>query len=381
MRVTLTSRIFSPEPAAASYRLAALADALDEAGHTVTVLTSTVPGDAAYGTRASVRVKRFPVLRDAAGYVRGYVQYMSFDIPLFFRVLFGRGSDVIITEPPPTTGFVVRLAAAIRRTPYVYYAADIWSDASESTGAPELVVRVVRGLESFALRGAQAVIAVTDGVAERVRELGGHDRVTVIRNGIDTTIFTPEGPRIDTAPMVVYAGTTSEWQGADIFVRAFVKVLEAVPNARLIFLGQGSARDDLVRLAAGLKLSAVEFHGVVPPAEAARWLRSAHAGLVSMKPGQGYDFAYPTKIHAAVACGVPVVYAGVGPGRESIEKDGLGYAVDYDADAVSQALVSALTTTPTDAERARIRAVAVDTVDLAVVARTAAAVVQRSAKR
>jgi hypothetical protein len=147
-----------------------------------------------------VRVKRFPVLRDAAGYVRGYVQYMSFDVPLFFRLLVGRGSDVIVAEPPPTTGFVVRIAAAMRRTPYVYYAADIWSDASESTGAPAFVVRVVRRLESFALRGARAVIAVTDGVAERVRELAGHDRVSVIRNGIDTTIFTPDGPRIDTAP-------------------------------------------------------------------------------------------------------------------------------------------------------------------------------------
>jgi glycosyltransferase involved in cell wall biosynthesis len=381
MRVTLTSRIFSPEPAAASYRLAALADALDEAGHTVTVLTSTVPGDADSDTRATVRVKRFPVLRDAAGYVRGYVQYMSFDIPLFFRVLFGRRSDVIVTEPPPTTGFIVRIVAAIRRTPYVYYAADIWSDASESTGAPTFVVRIVRRLESFALRGARSVIAVTDGVAVRVRELGGHDRVSVIRNGIDTTIFTPDGPRIDTPPLVVYAGTTSEWQGADIFVRAFAKVLDVVPDARLVFLGQGSARDDLVRLTAELKLSAVEFHGVVPPAEAALWLRSAHAGLVSMKPGQGYDFAYPTKIHAAIACGVPVVYAGVGPGREAIERDRLGYAVDYDDDAVSQALVAVLSAAPTNAERARIRAVAVDTVDISAVARRAASVVGEAARR
>ncbi|KQV06030.1 glycosyltransferase family 4 protein [Leifsonia sp. Root112D2] len=381
MRVTIASRIFSPEPAAASYRLAALANALDEAGHTVTVLTSTVPGDADSDTRATVRVKRFPVLRDAAGYVRGYVQYMSFDIPLFFRVLFGRRSDVIVTEPPPTTGFIVRIAAAIRRTPYVYYAADIWSDASESTGAPAFVVRIVRRLESFALRGARSVIAVTDGVAVRVRELGGHDRVSVIRNGIDTTIFTPDGPRIDTPPLVVYAGTTSEWQGADIFVRAFAKALQAVPDARLVFLGQGSARDKLVRLAGELKLSAVEFHGVVPPSEAASWLRSAHAGLVSMKPGQGYDFAYPTKIHAAIACGVPVVYAGVGPGREAIEKDRLGYAVDYDDDAVSQALVAVLSAAPTNAERARIRAVAVDTVDISAVARRAASVVGEAARR
>jgi Glycosyltransferase len=159
-------------------------------------------------------------------------------------------------------------------------------------------------------------------------------------------------------------------------VRAFPTVLEAVPDARMVFLGQGSARDELVRLAGELRLRSVEFHAVVPPAEAARWLRSAHAGLVSMKPGQGYDFAYPTKIHAAIACGVPVVYTGVGPGRQAIEDERLGLAVDYDVDAVAQALVSALTSTPTHDDRARIRAVAVDTVDLAVVARRAASVVE-----
>ncbi|MDO5500237.1 MAG: hypothetical protein Q4F67_11230 [Propionibacteriaceae bacterium] len=37
----------------------------------------------------------------------------------------------MIVEPPPTTGLVVRVACALRRTPYVYYAADLWSVAAE----------------------------------------------------------------------------------------------------------------------------------------------------------------------------------------------------------------------------------------------------------
>src|SRR3546814_10831501 len=37
-----------------------------------------------------ILVRRARVLRDAAGYVRGYLQYMSFDIPLAVRLLLAR---------------------------------------------------------------------------------------------------------------------------------------------------------------------------------------------------------------------------------------------------------------------------------------------------
>ncbi|MCP2371291.1 glycosyltransferase involved in cell wall biosynthesis [Agromyces terreus] len=352
----ITSRIFAPEPAAAAYRLAALARALADGGDRVTVLTTRAPAADSGEPAASagihqasgpaptvpIRVRRFPVLRDASGQVRGYLQYLSFDVPLAFRLLFARGVDVVVTEPPPTTGFVVRMACALRRIPYVYYAADIWSDAAESTGAPAFVVSVVRRLESWALRGARAVIAVTDGVADRARELAGHDRVTVVRNGIDTTVFTPDGPVTDGPPTAVYAGTTSEWQGADVFVRAWPRVRAAVPDARLMFLGQGSAWADLQRLARELAPDAVEFHDLVPPREAAVALRSARVGVVSLKPGQGYDFAFPTKVYAALGCGTPVVYVGPGEASAVIERDRLGRAVAYDVEATAAALIELL---------------------------------------
>lgn len=342
MRVTIASRVYAPEPAAASFRLAALAAALAQAGHDVTVLTvrafegsaPEVPG---------VDVRRAPVLRDATGTVRGYVQYLSFDIPLLLRLLFSRRADVVVSEPPPTTGFMVRLALAVRRIPYVYYAADVWSDATAAMGAPRVVVAALRAVERFALRGAVRVIAVSDGVAARVRELAGHDRVDVVRNGVDTDTFTPCGPTDDLGATAVYAGTMSEWQGAEIFIRALPSVRSVVPDARLLFLGQGSARAELEGVVAELGLGdAVTFGGLVPPVDAARALRSARAALVSLRPGQGYDFAVPTKLFAGAACGAPVVFAGEGDSCEVIGSSGIGVAVAYETEAVAAALIAAL---------------------------------------
>src|SRR5690606_6119079 len=142
-------------------RLRSLAKALRDRDARVCVLTTRPPAPAPPADDDGIDVRRWPVLRDASGYVRGYLPYLSFDVPLFLRILFGPGADAYVCEPPPTTGFFLRLACAIRRRPYVYYAADIWSDAAQATGASGLVLKVVRWMEAFAMRGARDVIAVT----------------------------------------------------------------------------------------------------------------------------------------------------------------------------------------------------------------------------
>lgn len=346
----IASRIFMPEASAASFRLEAVAKALVEDGQNVQVLTTRVPGKETNGL-PGVSVSRWPVKRDKTGYVRGYVPYMSFDIPLFFRLLCGKKASVLLVEPPPTTGVMVRLASALRRTPYVWYAADVWSDASEIAGAPVPVVRAVRWMESFTIKGAAAVVAVSDGVADRVRALGG-TRVEVVPNGIDTSTFTPDGSVLTAEEKAqhqlgdsffLYAGTASEWQGAEVFAHAIEQLRAEYPTAQVVYLGQGSSWETIAQVAASItegdpSFPAVVQHPLVPAEEAARWQRSALASLVSIRPGIGYDFAYPTKILAALASGTPVLYAGVGPVVDDVTAFDLGECSDHEPGAVASAM-------------------------------------------
>ena len=305
------------------------------------MLTTRPPADFVVDDGA-LSVKRWPVLRDRTGNVRGYVQYMSFDIPLFFRLLLTR-RDLTVVEPPPTTGVVVRVVSTLQRRPYAYYAGDVWSDGAASMGAAAVVVRVLRFLEAWALRGAAKVLCVSDEVAQRVAALGvAPERLVVVGNGIDTTAFNRDAVPIDGGSAFVYTGTMSEWQGSDVFIRALAKVRTEIPDVRMTFLGQGSAQAELRALAEELCPGAVDFRGLVPPAECARWIRAAKAATVSIKPHIGYDFAKPTKIYAATACGTPVIFAGVGAGRDLIASEALGWAPGYDVDDVAEAMRSAL---------------------------------------
>ena len=356
MRVIIVSRIYRPEPSAASLFLGSVSDALTAGGHEVEVLTAKpLPGqgEASRGER----VRTFPVLRDANGYVRGYVQYMSFDLPLAFRLLFARRPAAVFVEPPPTTGAVVRVVCALRRIPYVYDAADIWSDAAGQATESRTVVRVLRWIERFALRGAAELVTISDGVVERLRQLGVSSPVEVTGFGADTTEF--EYREAPTERLFIYAGTYTGLHGADILIEAFARFTETHPGYRLRFIGNGTEQERMRARADALGLgSAVEFAPPVPPAELAPQLARSVASLATLQPGGGYEYAFTSKAYSSMAAGCPVIFAGPGPTgpflRDAARAVPAGAAVAYDADAIADAMRAAADAPLSGADRARV---------------------------
>ncbi|TNM68758.1 glycosyltransferase family 4 protein [Streptomyces sp. NP160] len=401
MRTVVVTRAFAPEPAAAAWRQAALARALAGAGHAVEVLTSRLPAGVADRAASpaegdpAVRVRRWPVLRDATGNVRGYVQYASFDLPaalrLAARVLGPRGArpDVVVVEPPPTTGLVVRLVCGLRRVPYAYYAADLLSLAAAEAGLPGPALRLLTALEAWVLRGAARVMTVDEGYAERVRALGvPPERVVVVGTGVDTDQLRPPAPGDDVGddagdddpPAFVYAGTMSEVQGAGVLVDALARVLPEHPGSRAVFYGGGVQAAALAERARDLAPGLIAFPGLVAPSVIARATATARAGLASQRPDTAYAFAFLVKPLAATACGAPVVYAGAGPFAQLVGEHRLGWAVPWDVDAVAAALREALERpAPTAQERARLVAWTREHHSLRSVARRAAAAVETAA--
>lgn len=342
--VVVATRLYPPEVGAAAFRLRALARGLAGAGARVRVVTTTPPRGASDPVDDDrVIVSRAPVLRDAGGNVRGYVQYLSFDIPLFFRLLFSR-ADAVVSEPPPTTGLVVAVTSWLRGRPFIYYAADVWTDGLVALGSPRFLIGIMRGVEGAVLRAAAGVVAVSDEVAEKVRAFGvAGERVTVVGNGVDTETFTADGSVADHGwPCFVYTGAMSEWQEPTIFVRAMPRILDEFPSATLYFFGQGAEESALRSTALELGLDCVRFGGVIPPAETATWIRGATAALASIKPGIGYDFAKPTKTYAAAACGTPVIFAGIGAGARLVQENDLGWSCGHDPDSVASAMFEAI---------------------------------------
>lgn len=336
----IATRLFPPEVSAGAFRLGALATALRDRGNHVVVLTTAPPRHAPPTADATgIDIRRWPVLRDRGGNVRGYIQYASYDTPLLLRLLFAR-FDVVIAESPPTTGLITLIVARLRRRPVVYYAADVWTDGVISMGAPLPIIALMRWMERTVLRRSAAIISVSDEVTERLIALeAAPERISTVGNGIDTSVFTPDAPvPYDGGRYFVYTGTMSEWQRPDVFIRAFAEVADQDPELRLKFFGQGSVEGDLRELAEQIAPGRIDFGGVVSPVQSASWIRGAVASLVSIVPGIGYDFARPTKTYAAAAVGTPVLFAGPETGARLVRDADLGRAVPFDPGSVATAM-------------------------------------------
>ncbi|WP_445153913.1 glycosyltransferase [Arthrobacter sp. Hor0625] len=370
--VAIASRIFAPEVGAAAYRLEALANALACQGAEVRVITSRPPRGLSQ-LSGNYDVRRWPVLRDAGGNVRGYLQYLSFDLPLFFRLLLLPRPHVVVVEPPPTTGFVVKLVCRLRKIPYVYFSADVSSAAAKGIGLKGPALRLLTWMERSVLSSAAAVLAVSEGVRQEIQTLcGGQRDVCVVGTGVDTTTFSSEGPnKAQEGLYFVYAGTMSEIQGARVFIEAFSLIAERHQDTRLIMFGQGVELPALKELARPLG-SQVEFRPPTSGVEVASWFRSSLANLASVRPGKGYDFAFATKALAGLAAGSPAIYAGVGPMGQLIDENQLGRSCDWTPEGVAEALEEMIASPVSSAERARLSAWADENFSLQSVARRAA---------
>lgn len=342
--VVIATRIFDPEPAIAAEIQHSFAKALSNGGYDVTVLTTKVPRHSTYSD-GNLDVRRWPALRDKDGYIKGVVQYLSFDIPLFFRLMFHYPKpDVVLLEPPPTTAMMVRAVCWLRRIPYVYHVADLWSEAVTDDDAGKLVQKLLRAGEIWALKGALVLMSAYPGMTGGLKALGIEKNVETIGLGVDTDIYKPEGPLKDNLPakkILLYAGTASYVHGAEIFVDAFNLIKDEFPDVGLVFMGQGTAFD-WIRAQAEASCGRIAVMPRQDSANAAAWLRASVASLASVKPGP-YSFAFPTKAYSSAACGVPVIYTGAKDAGEIIENNHLGWFADYTAEAVAEAMRAALT--------------------------------------
>jgi glycosyltransferase involved in cell wall biosynthesis len=210
----------------------------------------------------------------------------------------------------------------------------------------------VRWIETRALRGAAAVVAVSDGVAEAVREMAPETRIEVVGHGVDPRSFhagvRPLEPELD----AVYVGTASEWHGAGVFAAALRILDERGIHPRVAFVGQGSDWDQLREELGGLP--GVTFGPSVDADTAARRLRGARVALASLKPSVGYDFAVPTKMYSALAVGTPVVLSAPARLHSLVEANGLGWACSEDPEEIAGAMQRAIADSPSTERRAGI---------------------------
>lgn len=165
--------------------------------------------------------------------------------------------------------------------------------------------------EAFGAAGA--VLAVSDAVARYVSRMAPAATVYVAPNGVDPDRFTADiEPSRPAAPGVLtlgFVGTMKPWHDLDLLVDGFERVHRAMPNSRLLMVGDGPA---CVRLASAARhTAAIEWTGAVSSREIPGLLTSMDVAAAPYPAGEDFYFS-PLKILEYMAAGLPVVASRIG---------------------------------------------------------------------
>jgi glycosyltransferase involved in cell wall biosynthesis len=186
-------------------------------------------------------------------------------------------------------------------------------------------------------------VTVNNAVAARIRAANPGARVEFIPNGIDEDLLAVAPARSE-RPTVAFLGRLDlEMKGIDRLLPAFAKVLETVPDARLVLAGRGSpetAADIRARLQA-LPSGSVELQTNVTGERKAELL------------AQAWIFCSPSRFEGwciagveAQAVGLPVVATTADGFLDSVQDGRTGILVDNREASVvqdtAQALISLL---------------------------------------
>lgn len=179
------------------------------------------------------------------------------------------------------------------------------------------------------------------------------EHVDVVLCGLDHARYRPlPGVARNPQPTLVHLGRARRYKAIDVVIRAFSRVREALPGARLVVIGDGPELPALRALATRLGLDAgVEFTGHIPAPQIVEHLNRCHV-VLNASPKEGWGLT----VVEANACGVPVVGSDSPGLRDSIRDGATGFLVPPgDVDAFARRALELLRD---DALRARMSAAA-----------------------
>jgi glycosyltransferase involved in cell wall biosynthesis len=250
-----------------------------------------------------------------------------------------RAADVVVGGSEIGPGLIVGyLAARITRRPFVV---SVHADLDQALG--EWMPARLHPLLYRIHRRVDGAVCVAPALVEPLVRNGlPADRISVVRNGIDTAAVRAqaagegnlvEGP----LPVVVATGRLAPQKGYDLLLRAHAQVVQQYPH-RVLIVNDGPELSALQALAGELGVSgSVQFAGAVPaplPSVAKAdlfCLPSRHEGL-------------PLALLEAVALGVPTLAADCAPGvRDALDGGRVGRLIPPDdVAALAQALADHL---------------------------------------
>jgi glycosyltransferase involved in cell wall biosynthesis len=204
----------------------------------------------------------------------------------------------------------------------------------------------------FNLNVADCIICVTDAGKRHLINKWNvpAKKIVVFPNAVHVDRFKPdpaagaqvrESLGINDKPMIMFVGNFFHWHDVVTLLNAFAQSLKVCPEARLVLVGDGERRAEIMRQVTELGLDyAVKFTGLVPHSEVPRYMAAADVAVVPYPPMQQEMWLSPLKLFEYMSSGKAVVASAVGQIIDVIQDGENGLLVPPgDVPAMADALI------------------------------------------
>lgn len=237
---------------------------------------------------------------------KGALFYASFNISLFFFLLFARADSLLANDLDTLPANF--LCSKIKSQKLVYDSHEYFTGVPEIQDRP-FVKKVWKAFESFIVPKLKYAYTVNASIAALYKneynvEFG------VVRNlpmkKVVTTKTRKELALPEDKKIIVLQGSGIN---VDRGGEEAVQAMEFIDDAVLLIIGSGDVIDELKRMSEAPKIKGkVIFKGKLPYAEMLEYTANADVGISFDKDTNiNYRFSLPNKIFDYIQCGIPVL--------------------------------------------------------------------------
>jgi glycosyltransferase involved in cell wall biosynthesis len=165
--------------------------------------------------------------------------------------------------------------------------------------------------------------------------------VEMVRNGVDTSLFRPDGGESNGKFVVCYAGAMQEYQDIESLVRAFKGIKNQ--DVKLKLIGFADEDQGLKRRISGILKERVELYDKMPQEEMIRHLGSADVLVLPRKKHPSMLYGFPVKFAEYIAMGKTVIVSDADETSELVRKHRCGLVYEAsDSGSLQRSLLEAI---------------------------------------
>jgi glycosyltransferase involved in cell wall biosynthesis len=267
------------------------------------------------------------------GFIRRTLDYLSFAFMAALVGLLHKTDVIIATSPQFFTTWAGCFLGFVKRKPWIFELRDLWPESIATVGAMKKgrLYSLLESIEMFLYRNADVVIPNTPAFKKNLISRGiDEKKIHVIPNGANTKLFKhqPKDEKLlidlNLSGKFIYGyiGTHGMAHSLDFIIESLQEVTNQ--DIHFLFVGDGSAKKQIVNRARELNLSNVTFVDTVPKNEISRYLSIIDVALVPLKNSDTFRTVIPSKIFESCAMKKPILLGVNGQAREIIEEFNVG---------------------------------------------------------